>query len=51
MADNLNRPWLDLDAVFIPRKLHKVLKNPEKWLPRFDPDDRNPTKDHIKSYM
>ena len=51
MADNHNRLWLDLDAMLIPRHLHKLPKNPKKWLPRFDLDDRIPVEDHIKSFM
>ena len=51
MVDNLNRPWIDLDTVLIPRQLHKLPKNPEKWLPRFNLDDMIPAKDHVKSYM
>ena len=26
-------------------------KNPEKWLPKFNPDDKIPVEDHIKSFM
>ena len=51
MVGDINRPWLDLDAVLIPGQLHKFPKNHEKWLPRFNPDDRIPVEDHIKSYM
>ena len=51
MAHYLNIPWLDLDAVCIPGKLHKLPKNLEKWIPRFDPNDKIFAEDHIKSYM
>ena len=51
MDDDLNKHCLDLDTILIPRQLHKFPKNPEKWLSRFNPDDRIPTEDHIMSYM
>ena len=51
MVDDLNKPWLDLDAVLIPIELHKLSKNLEKWFPNFNLDDRIPTKDHVKNYM
>ena len=50
MADDLKKPWIFLDAILIIGQLHKLPKNPEKWLPRFNPDDRIPAEDHIKSY-
>ena len=46
MANELNRHYLELDAFFVPRKLHKLPKKPEKWLPRFDPDDRTHVEDN-----
>ena len=51
MVGDINRPWLDLDAILVPIQLHKLPKNPKKWLPMFNPDDRIPTQDHIKIYM
>ena len=42
---------MELDAVFVLWKLHKLPNNPEKWQPRFDPDDRTLAEDHSKSYM
>ena len=51
MDDQLNRPWLDLDVFLVPGQLHKFPKNPDKWLTRFNLDDRIPTEDHIKNFM
>ena len=51
MDDDLNRPWINLDEVLIPRKLHKFPKNPKKRLPRFNPDDRILVEYHIKNYI
>ena len=51
MDEYINRHWMDLDVVFIPKQLHKIPKNPEKLLSRFDLDDRIPAEDDIKSYM
>ena len=51
MVDQLNIPWLDQDAVFIPGQQHKLPKNPEKWIRKFNPDEISPTEDHIKTFM
>ena len=41
-----NRPWLAADAIAVLGAQHPLPKNPEKLLPKFDPD-----KDHIKQFM
>ena len=51
MADQVNRPWLDLDTVFVLGKQHKFPKNPEKWIPKFNPDEGSLVEDHIKTFM
>ena len=30
---------------------HRFPKNPKKWLPKYNPDDKNHVEDHIKSFM
>jgi len=49
--NNLARPLLDQDAVAVPRAQHPLPKHPEKWLPKFDPDSKQITEDHIKNFM
>ena len=51
MDEKLNRPWLDQDAVFFPGKQHKLPKNPEKWIPKFNPDEISPIENHSKNFM
>ena len=51
MDEQLNRLWLDQDAVFIPGQQHKLPKNLEKWIPRFYPEEISPSEDHIKTFM
>ena len=52
MADERhNRPWLDGDAVSVLGDQHRLPKNPEKWLPKFNPDDKILVEDHLKSFM
>ena len=46
--NNLDRPWLDQDVVVVPGPQHPLTKHPEKWLPKFDPDSKQSTEDHIK---
>ena len=30
---------------------HRLPKNPDKWLPKYNPDDKIPMEDHIKTFM
>ena len=46
--NNPSRPWLDQDVVAVPGPQHPLPKHPEKWLPKFDPDSKQSTEDHIK---
>jgi hypothetical protein len=49
--NNPTRTWLDQDDVVIPGPQHPLPKHPEKWLPKFDPDSKQITEDHIKKFM
>ena len=51
MEDQLNKPWLDQDAIFILGQQHKLPKNLEKWIPKSNPDERYPAEDQIKTFM
>jgi hypothetical protein len=35
----------------LPGPEHPLPKHPEKWLPKFDPDSKQSTEDHIKKFM
>jgi hypothetical protein len=49
--NNHAKPWLDQDVVVVPRPQHPLPKHPKKWMPKFDPDSKKSTKDHIKKFM
>ena len=52
MADERpNRPWLDGDVVSVLGDQHRLPKNPEKCLLRYNPDEKIPVEDHIKTFM
>jgi hypothetical protein len=53
MANQKNpaRPWLNQDEVAVLGPQHPLPKHPEKWLPKFDPDSKKITEDHIKKFM
>ena len=51
MAYQLDRSWLDLDIVLILEQLNILPKNPKKWLPRFNPDDKISPEDLVKNFM
>ena len=46
-----NRPWLDGYDVSILGDQHRLPKNLEKWLSKFNPDDKIPMEDQIKTFM
>jgi hypothetical protein len=48
--NNPARPWLDQDDMVVPGPQHSLPKHMEKWLPKFDPDSKLSTKDHIKKF-
>ena len=45
------KPWLTIDYIDIPGPTHPFPKNPEKFLPKYDPDDDILPKYHIKQFM
>ncbi|MDO5304889.1 MAG: hypothetical protein Q4E87_04875, partial [bacterium] len=46
-----NRPWLDQDAVAVPGAQHNLPRNPEKFLPKFDPSNNESAEENIKKFM
>ena len=46
-----NKPWLDVDAIAVPRAQHPLPKHPEKLLPKFDLGNDVTPEDHIKQFM
>jgi hypothetical protein len=51
---NVNKPaqpWLAQDAVAVPGMQHDLPKHPERLLPKFDPDKREPPEDHINTFI
>jgi hypothetical protein len=46
-----NHPWLAKDSLAIPGWLHHFPRNPEKLLPKFDPETFRLPKDHIKKFI
>ena len=52
MADEIhNKPWLDGDALSILGDQHRLPKNPQKCLPKFNPNEKIPMEYHIKYFM
>ena len=52
MADEQpNRPWLDGEFVFVLGDQHRLPKNPEKWLLKYNLDEKIPMEYHIKTFM
>ena len=47
MAD----PWTRPGAVNMPAPLHDLPDAPEKWLPKFNPDDGTQSEEHINNFM
>ena len=48
--DNL-QPWLLRDALAILGRQHRLPQHPEKLLPRFNPDSKESTEDHIQKFL
>jgi hypothetical protein len=46
-----NQPWLTIDALAIPGRVHNLPRHPEKLLPKFDPETSGLPKDHIKKFI
>lgn len=52
MVGNLPpRPWANLGAIRIPAPLSQLPAHPEKWLPKFNPDNGQLAKEHINNFM
>jgi hypothetical protein len=49
--NNPTRPCLDQDVVVVLGPKHTLPKNPKKWSPKFDPDSKQSTEDHIKKSL
>ena len=49
--EQANTPWLDGDAVSVLGDQHRFPKNLEKWLLKYNPDEKIPVEDHIKYFM
>ena len=45
------QPWLTIDAIAIPSPTHPFPKKPQKFLPKYDPDDDISPEHHIKQFM
>lgn len=56
MADNRERDpptvhnWLDEDVVAVPGPVHNLPRHPEEILPIFNPDEKQPTEEHLKQF-
>ena len=46
-----NKPWLYGDDVSVLGDQHRLPRNPEKWLPKYNPDEKIPMEDHIKYFV
>ena len=45
------KPWLTIDAIDIHGPTHPFPKNPQKFLPKYDPDDDVLPEHHINQLM
>jgi len=44
-------PWRTLGAVNVPENQHDLPKNPDKWLPKINPESKETPNDHINKFM
>jgi hypothetical protein len=51
MAEVPRIPWRTPRAFNVPRNQHDLLKNPNKWLPKFNPESKETPDDHIDKFM
>lgn len=51
MAQNPPRPWKNPGVVRMASPLHQLPTYPEKWLPKFNPDNGLLAKEHINNFM
>jgi hypothetical protein len=45
------RPWRSLGVVNVLGDQHDLPKNPDKWLPKFDPASKQALDEHINKFM
>ena len=45
------QPWLTIDVISIPGPTHPLSKKPQKFLPKYDPDEDISPEHHIKQFM
>ena len=45
------KPWITIDVIDIPSPTHPLPKKPQKFLPKYDPDDHISPELHIKQFM
>jgi len=45
------RTWKNIGVVQMEGPLHLLPSHPEKWLPKFNPDDGLLTEEHINNFM
>ena len=45
------KPLLTIDAIAIPGPTHRLPKKPQKFLPKYDPDDDISPLHHINQFM
>lgn len=45
------RPWTNPGAIQMVGPLHPLPAHPEKWFPKFNPNDGLPTEEHINNFM
>ena len=45
------KPWLTVDSIDIPCPTHPFPKNPQKFFPKYDPDDDVLPEYHVKQFM
>ena len=43
--------WLRRNGVAVPRVQHQLTKHPDKLLPKFDPDNKEPVENHIHKFI
>ena len=51
LAQSPPRPWKSREAIRMGRLLHQLPAHLEMWLPKFNPDNGLPAKEHINNFM
>jgi len=50
MANQPAQPWMNHGVVLVANP-NALPANPEKWLPKYNPDDGLPAKEHLNNFM